>query len=125
MRSLHVCATCRGPASPLAPAGAIPGRPSDAGSGACWCAAAEPFVETDAAEARIAQRHERVLLDPAAQVSGFGVAHDLARVADRLQIAGDDFVERCSFRAAISTIPFRGAASATSATMAATSSAAM
>jgi len=27
------------------------------------------------------------------------VSHDLTRVADRLQIAGDDFVERCSLRA--------------------------
>jgi hypothetical protein len=35
---------------------------------------------------------------PAAPVSGFGVAHDLARIADRLQIAGDDFVERRSLR---------------------------
>ena len=51
------------------------------------------------AEARFAQRHERALLDPAAPVSGLGVAHDLTRVADRLQIAGDDFVERRSFRA--------------------------
>ena len=51
------------------------------------------------AEARFAQRHERALLDPAAVVSGLGVAHDLTRVADRLQIAGDDFVERCSLRA--------------------------
>jgi hypothetical protein len=50
-----------------------------------------PFVETEAAEARLAQRHERALLDPAAEVSGLGVAHDLTRVADRLQIAGDDF----------------------------------
>jgi hypothetical protein len=33
------------------------------------------------------------------EVSGLGVAHDLTRVADRLQIAGDDFVERCSFQA--------------------------
>src|SRR5207245_7694850 len=73
-------------------------RLADAGSGSClW--AAEPFVETDAAEARFAQRHERALLDPAAPVSGLGVAHDLTRVADRLQIAGDDFVERRSFRA--------------------------
>jgi hypothetical protein len=40
-----------------------------------------------------------VLLDPAAPVSGLGVAHDLARVADRLQIAGDDFVEWRLFRA--------------------------
>src|SRR5580704_12818702 len=68
------------------------------GSGSCL-RAAEPFVETDAAEARLAQRHERVLLDPAAPVSGLGVAHDLTRVADCLQIAGDDFVERRSFRA--------------------------
>ena len=51
------------------------------------------------AEARFAQRHERALLDPAAPVSGLGVSQDLTRVADRLQIAGDDFVERCSFRA--------------------------
>ena len=51
------------------------------------------------AEARLAQRHERALLDPAAEVSGLGIAHDLTRVADRLQITGDDFVERCSFRA--------------------------
>jgi hypothetical protein len=64
---------------------------------ALW--AAEPLVETDAAEARVAQRHERVLLDPAAPVSGRGIAYDLTRVADRLQIAGDDFVEQCSFRA--------------------------
>ena len=43
---------------------------------------AEPFVETDAAEACLAGGHERVLLDPAAVVSGLGVAHDLRRVAD-------------------------------------------
>src|SRR5258708_20831649 len=59
----------------------------------------EPFVEADAAEARFAQRHERALLDPAAEVSGLAVAHDFTRVAGRLQIAGDDFVERRSFRA--------------------------
>src|SRR5499433_219343 len=68
------------------------------GSGSCL-RAVEPFVETDATEARLAQRHERVLLDPAAEVSGLGVAHDLTRVADRLQIAGNEFVERRSFRA--------------------------
>ena len=50
-------------------------------------------------EARFAQWHQRALLDSAAEVSGLGVPHDLARVADRLQIAGDDFVERCTFRA--------------------------
>ena len=61
--------------------------------------AAEPFIETYAAETRLAQRHERVLLDPAAAVSGLGIAHDLARVADCLQVAGDDLVERRSFRA--------------------------
>src|SRR5262247_3036286 len=61
--------------------------------------AADPFVETDAAEARFTQRHERALLDAAAVVSGLGITHDLTRVADRLQIAGDDFVERRSFRA--------------------------
>jgi len=51
------------------------------------------------AEARFAQRHERALLDPAAEVSRLRVGYDLAGVADRLQIAGDDFVERGSFRA--------------------------
>ena len=60
---------------------------------------AEPFIETDAAEARFAQRHQRALLDPAAPVSGLRVAHDLTRIADRLEIAGDDLVERRSFRA--------------------------
>ena len=40
-----------------------------------------------------------MLLDPAAEVSSLGIAHDLTRVADRLQVAGDDFVERRSFRA--------------------------
>ena len=48
-------------------------------------------VQTDAAETHFAQRYERVLLNPAAPVLGLGVAHDLARVADSLQIAGDDF----------------------------------
>jgi hypothetical protein len=37
-----------------------------------------PFVETDAAEARLAQRHERMLLDAAAPVPGLGVAHHRA-----------------------------------------------
>src|SRR5262245_40179025 len=97
MRRLHVGATCRGPARQRAPAGAIPRRPSDAGSGACLCAA-EPVVEPDAAEARVAQRYERVLLDPAAGVAGLGVTHDLPRVADRLQIARDEGVERGAFR---------------------------
>src|SRR4029453_1488682 len=64
-----------------------------------WLRAAEPFVETDAAEARVAQRHERAVLDAGAEESGLGVTHPLTRVADRLQIAGDDVVERCSFRA--------------------------
>src|SRR5499427_10883307 len=68
-----------------------------AGSGSCLCAA-EPFVEPDAAEARVAQRHERALLDPAAVVAGLGVTYDLPRVADRLQIAGDECIERGAFR---------------------------
>src|SRR5262245_63447027 len=76
----------------------VMGASSDAGSG-FYLRTAEPFVETDAAEARFAQRHERALLDAAAPVSGLGVTHDLTRVADRLQIAADDFVERCSFGA--------------------------
>src|SRR5215468_135735 len=61
--------------------------------------AAQPLVETDTAEARFAQRHQRALLDPATPVSGRGVADDLTRVADRFQIARDDFVERRPFRA--------------------------
>jgi hypothetical protein len=65
---------------------------------ASGCGAPAP-VETDPAEARFAQRHERPLLDPATEVSGLGVTHDLTRVADRLQVAGDDVVERCPFRA--------------------------
>jgi hypothetical protein len=69
-----------------------------ASRGTCPCAAV-PFVETDAAEAHFTQRHQRMLFDPAAPVPGLGVTHHLARVADRLQIAGDDFVERRSFRA--------------------------
>ena len=73
---------------------ASPRAPSR-GSGSCP-RAAEPFIQADAATARLTQRHERVLLDPAAEVSGLGVAHDLTRLADRLQVAGDDFVERRS-----------------------------
>src|SRR5713101_7062265 len=72
---------------------------SFAASGSCPWVAAEPFVETVAAEARFAQRYERALLDAAAPVSRLGVPHDRTWVADRLQIAGDDFVERSSFRA--------------------------
>src|SRR5262249_24919065 len=66
------------------------------------------IVKTDAADARLDQRHERVLLDPAAEVSGLGVAHDLTRVADCLQIAGDDFGKRARSGPAISTAPFCG-----------------
>src|SRR5438067_9231950 len=40
-----------------------------------------------------------VLLDAAAPVSGLGIPYHLTPVADRVQITGDDFVERCSFRA--------------------------
>jgi len=71
---------------------------SDAGSRGCL-RAAEPFIETDAAETRFPQRHERALLDAAAEVPSLGVTHDRTRVAYRLQIAGDDFVERRAFRA--------------------------
>ena len=42
---------------------------ADAGSGSCLCAA-KPFVESDAAESRVAQRHQRALLDAAGEVSG-------------------------------------------------------
>src|SRR5262245_64034951 len=76
----------------------VMGASSDAGSG-FYLRTAEPFVETDAAEARVAQRHERALLDAAAPVAGLGVTHDLPRVAECLQIAGDDVAEGCAFRA--------------------------
>src|SRR5262245_59506072 len=70
----------------------------DAGSGGCR-QAVEPFVETDAAQPRLAQRHQRALLDTAAEVPRLAVPHDLARIADRLQIARDDVVERDPVRA--------------------------
>ena len=60
---------------------------------------AEPFVQIQAASACLAHRDEREVLDPAAPVSGIGLAHHLARVTDRLQIAGDDFIEPRSLRA--------------------------
>jgi len=46
--------------------------------------AAEPLVETDAAEPGFTQRHERTLLHPAAEVSGLLVLHHLSRIAYRL-----------------------------------------
>src|SRR5262249_56079513 len=76
---------------PLVPAGEIPGRTCDVGSGRCL-RAVEPFVETDAAEARFAQRHQRALLDPAAEVSALGAPHDLPRVTHPLQLPPDDLV---------------------------------
>jgi hypothetical protein len=50
-------------------------------------------------ETRLAQWCERRFLEPSAEMSGFGIVHDPARVADSLQIASDDYVERRSFRA--------------------------
>src|SRR4051794_37557658 len=60
---------------------------------------AEPFVETDAPEARFAEWDERALLDAAARVSGLGIASDATRVTAPLQVTADDFAERRSFRA--------------------------
>jgi hypothetical protein len=40
---------------------------------------AERFVEVDAVEARLAQWHQRVLVDPAAEIADLGVANDLTR----------------------------------------------
>ena len=62
------------------------------GSASCLRTAV-PFVEADAAQARLTQRHERAIVDQAAEVWGLAVTHDLARVADRLEIARDDLVE--------------------------------
>src|SRR5262249_16846700 len=89
---------CRGPASQLAPASEISGCTADPGSG-FWLRAAQPFVETDMADTRLAQRHQRTLLNPTAPISGPAVAHDLTGVTDCLQIAVDDIVERRSLRA--------------------------
>ncbi|HXT08014.1 MAG TPA: hypothetical protein VN715_13880 [Roseiarcus sp.] len=66
------------------------------------------------AKAGFAQRDERPLLDAAAEIERLGIGRHFAWVADRLEIARDDLVERR-----------RGAASATSATIAATSCAAI
>ena len=60
-------------------------RSADEGSGCCACAA-EPFVEADAAKTRFAQWHKRALLDPAAVVSGLGVAHDLTQAGCRTAV---------------------------------------
>src|SRR5580704_19237358 len=73
-------------------------RLADVESNSCL-SAAEPFVETDPAEARFAQRHERQFFDTSAPVPRLRVTQDLPRIADRLQIAGDDFIERYPFRA--------------------------
>ena len=54
--------------------------------------AAQPLVKTDATESRLAQRHERALLDSSTPVWGLGIADDITRVAHCLQVAGDDFV---------------------------------
>jgi hypothetical protein len=62
----------------------------DLGSGCC-VKAAQPFVETDAAKSCFTERHERVLLDPTAPVSGVGVANDLPQVPNRLAPALADF----------------------------------
>lgn len=71
----------------------------ECGSGCCVLMA-EPFDKIDAAEACFSQRDERKLLGAAAEVPvpGLGVTHDLTRVTNRLQVAGDDVVERRSFR---------------------------
>jgi len=81
-------------------AGEIRGCKSDTESGFCF-SAAEPFIETVAAETRFAQRNLRTRLGGTAEESGLGVAHDVARVIDCLQIAGDDFVEGRSTGASI------------------------
>jgi hypothetical protein len=47
--------------------------------------AAEPFVETNAPEAGLVQRHQGALIDSAAVVSSLGIAHDPTRVADGLR----------------------------------------
>src|SRR5262249_54907751 len=66
--------------------------------GLCPLRAAKPLFQADPPEACFTQRHQRALLDLAAEISGFGVTHYLARVGDPLQIAGDDLVERGPLR---------------------------
>ena len=55
---------------------------------------AKPFVESDAAEARFAQRHERALFDPAAEIPGLGIAHDLAWVANAARLDAIFWIEK-------------------------------
>jgi hypothetical protein len=53
------------------------------------CTAPEPLVETDAAEARLAYRHQRALQNLAAEVPGLEIANDLTSAADRLEMMPD------------------------------------
>jgi hypothetical protein len=51
------------------------------------------------AESCLACGHKRLLLESPAEVSRFDIFHDLARIADRRQIARHDLVERRAFGA--------------------------
>lgn len=51
------------------------------------------IVEADVAEPCLAQRNKGVLADRVADVSGLGIADDLSRVADHLQVARDELAE--------------------------------
>src|SRR5262249_57801671 len=55
--------------------------------------------EAEGARGRSARGCEGGSPAAAGVISSLGVAHDLTRVADRLEIGGDEFVERRSFRA--------------------------
>ncbi len=59
----------------------------------------EPVLEARRTEPSFAEGNEGALLHEAAEIADLGVSHDLARVADAFQIAGDNLVERRAFRA--------------------------
>ena len=64
----------------------------------CRLRPAEPFVQTDAAEARFTQRHERVLRDQTAEISCLGIGHHFTQISNRLQVAGHDLAQGSPFR---------------------------
>src|SRR5690348_15605589 len=59
----------------------------------------QPVLGACRAEPSFAERNKRALVHRSTEIAGLGVSHDLAWVADCLQIAGYDLVERRAFRA--------------------------
>jgi len=59
----------------------------------------QPLFHGGPPQMRRTQWHERFFFDPATEITRVRGRHGLARIADRLQIAVDDFRERRTFRA--------------------------